>query len=86
VAVLTGTKEVVLTLGARKVTLLFARGDGTVDVTPEGGIAEVANLVVGLDVLLNSLTAVGTGQRELLRASGRKHDGMRRHRQLPVYD
>lgn len=46
------------TLGLREVTLLLARGDGTVDMIPEGGLAEVADLVVGLDVFLDSLTAV----------------------------
>jgi len=49
----------VLTLGTCKVTLLLSRGDGTVDVAAEGSIAEVADVVVGLDVFLNSLTAVG---------------------------
>jgi hypothetical protein len=49
----------VLTLGTRKVTLLLARRDSTVDMTPKGSIAEVADLVVGLDVLLDCLTAVG---------------------------
>lgn len=48
-----------LTLGTRKVTLLLAGSNSTVDVTPEGSIAKVADLVVGLDVLLDSLTAVG---------------------------
>ena len=56
---LTSIEQDVLTLGTRKVTLLLTRRDGTVDMAPEGGIAEVADLVVGLDVLLDSLTAVG---------------------------
>ena len=85
-AVLTSIEQDVLTLGTRKVTLLLTRRDGTVDMAPEGGIAEVADLVVGLDVLLDSLTAVGRSQRELLCASGRKHDAMHQQRQLRVGD
>jgi hypothetical protein len=47
------------TLGAREVTLLFTRGNGTVDVSLEGDVGDIAELVVGLDVLLDGLTAVG---------------------------
>jgi hypothetical protein len=46
------------TLGLSEITLLLSRGDGTVNVIPEGSLAEVANLVVGLDILLNGLTAM----------------------------
>jgi hypothetical protein len=46
------------TLGAREVTLLLTRGDGAVDMALEGGVGHVADLVVGLDVLLDGLTAV----------------------------
>jgi len=46
------------TLGARELALLLARGDGTVDVALEGGIGHVADLVIGLDIFLDSLTAV----------------------------
>jgi hypothetical protein len=47
------------TLGTRELALLLARGDGAVDMALEGGVGHVTNLVVGLDVLLDSLTAVG---------------------------
>jgi hypothetical protein len=46
------------TLGAREVTLLLTRCDGTVDMALESGVGDVAELVVGLDVLLDGLTAV----------------------------
>jgi hypothetical protein len=46
------------TLGAREVTLLLTRGDSTVDVSLEGGVGDIAELVVGLDILLDGLTAV----------------------------
>lgn len=49
-----------LTLGLCEVALFLARGDGTVDMVPEGSLAEVADLVVCLDVLLDSLTAADT--------------------------
>jgi hypothetical protein len=48
-----------LTLGTCKVTLLLARCDGTVDVALESLVARVTELVVGQNVLLDSLTAVG---------------------------
>jgi hypothetical protein len=48
------------TLGAREVTLLLTRGDGAVDVALEGSIGDVAEAVVGLDVLLDGLTAEKT--------------------------
>lgn len=47
-----------LTLWLSKVTLLLARRDGTIDVVSESSLADVADLVVGLDVLLDGLTAV----------------------------
>jgi hypothetical protein len=46
------------TLGARELALLLARGDGAVDVALEGGVGHVTDLVVGLDILLDGLTAV----------------------------
>lgn len=46
------------TLGTRKFTLLLTRGDGAVDVALKGSVGHVADLVVGLDVLLDGLTAV----------------------------
>ena len=52
-------ERVRLTLGLRKVTLILARCDRAVDVVPEGNLTEVADLVVGLNVLLDSLTAIG---------------------------
>ncbi len=56
-----------LTLGLHKETLLRTSGDGAVDVAPQGVLREVAAVVVGLDVLLNSLTAVEVCQRKLPR-------------------
>jgi hypothetical protein len=50
-----------LTLGTRELALLLARGDSTVDVELEFDIGEVGNVVVGLDVLLDGLTAVVAG-------------------------
>lgn len=50
-----------LTLGTRKVTPLLTRGNGTVDMAAEGDVGQVAELVVGLDVLLDGLTAAGKG-------------------------
>lgn len=43
-------------LGSCEVTFLLARSDGAVDVVPELSVAKVANLVVCLNVLLDSLT------------------------------
>lgn len=51
-------KEAALTLGTQEVTLLLTGSDGTVDVVLESIVAQVVDLVVGLDVLLDSLTAV----------------------------
>lgn len=49
-----------LTLRAGEDTRLLAVGNGTVDVALELNVSDVvAQLVVGLDVFLNSLTAVG---------------------------
>lgn len=52
-------------------------GNGAVDVTLVGGVGEVANTVVGLDVLLNSLTAriVVSASSQTMR---RKHDVTRK--------
>lgn len=75
-----------LTLGTRELALLLTRLNGTVDVGLKGLVGKVVDLVVGLDVLLDSLTAVGRSQRELLCASGRKHDAMHQQRQLRVGD
>lgn len=47
------------TLGAQEITLLLACCDGAVDVALESSVAQVTNVVVGLDVFLDSLTAVG---------------------------
>jgi hypothetical protein len=51
-------EEVERTLGTREVALLLTRGDGAVDMALEGDVGHVAECVVGLDVLLDSLTAV----------------------------
>jgi hypothetical protein len=59
------TRGLRLTLGAREVTLLLTGGNGTVDVALESSLGEVRDLVVGLDVLLDSLTAVRYGQHKL---------------------
>lgn len=53
-----GAGGVTLTLGTREDALLLTRGDSTVDVALEGSIGKVVDLVVGLDVLLDGLTAV----------------------------
>lgn len=47
-----------LTLGTRELALLLTRLNGTVDVGLKGLVGKVVDLVVGLDVLLDSLTAV----------------------------
>jgi hypothetical protein len=46
------------TLGTREITLLLTRGDGTVDVALESSLGKVGDFVVGLDILLDSLTTV----------------------------
>lgn len=50
--------ELTLTLGTREDALLLTSGDSTVDVALEGSLGKVVDLVVGLDILLDSLTAV----------------------------
>ena len=50
--------------------------------TPEGSIGEFANLVVGLDVFLDGLTAVGTMSARARGRFIRKHDAMHKQRQL----
>ena len=47
-----------LTLGAQEITALLAVGDGTVYMALEKVVGSLAKVVVGLDVLLDSLTAV----------------------------
>ena len=49
-----------LTLGLLKVALLDTLGNGAVDVRVEGSVRNAANLVVGLDILLDGLTAADT--------------------------
>lgn len=65
--------KVSLTLGLQEHALLNTVGNSTVDVALVSSVGEVANAVVGLDVLLNSLTA-----RIIVSASSRtmrpKHD------------
>ena len=66
-----------LTLGLQEDALLNTVGNGTVDVALVGSVGEVANSVVGLDVLLNSLTArivVSASSRTMRR----KHDVTRK--------
>lgn len=53
-------KEAELTLGSQEVTGLLASGDRTVDMALEKVVGCLTKVVVGLDVLLDSLTAVGT--------------------------
>jgi hypothetical protein len=53
-----GSWGVALTLGTRELALLLTRLNGAVDVGLESLIGKVVDLVVGLDVLLDSLTAV----------------------------
>lgn len=65
-----------LTLGLVEVALVNTLLDSTVDTGVELGIADVANLVVRLDVLLDGLAAVQTCQL-LVRARGDKQ-GTRR--------
>lgn len=54
--------EIGLTLGLVEVALLHTLLDSTVDVGVELGIGNVADLVVGLHVLLDGLAAVQTCQ------------------------
>lgn len=66
-----------LTLGLVKVTLLHTLLDSTVDVGVELSRGDVADLVVGLDILLDGLAAVQSCQ-HLIRASqeqGTSRDG-----------
>lgn len=49
-----------LTLRTREFTLLLSRSNGTVDKALEHSVGKVIDLVVRLDVLLDSLTAVDT--------------------------
>jgi len=49
-----------LTLGTRKIACLLTRGNGTVDMVLERRVTEIADLVIGFNVLLDGLTAVGT--------------------------
>ena len=53
---LDGTTE--LTLGTREVARLLARDDSAVDVALEHSIGNITESVVGLDILLDSLTTV----------------------------
>jgi hypothetical protein len=53
-----GDKGATLTLGTEEITLLLTGSDGTVDMVLERIVAQIVDLVVGLDVLLDSLTAV----------------------------
>jgi hypothetical protein len=46
-----------LTLRPLEFAILLARGKSAVDVALEHGVANVANLVVGLDVLVDCLAA-----------------------------
>jgi len=71
------SKEAALTLGTQEVTLLLTGSDGTVDVVLELIIAQVVDLVVGLDVLLDSLAAVVVWSACALMARKTKHDGTR---------
>lgn len=71
-----------LTLGARELALLLARGNGTVNVVPEGSIGEVVDLVVGLDVLLNSLTAGHVWSAQAPRHSSTSMTRCVKHQQL----
>ena len=47
-----------LTLGTREVAGLLSRDNSTIDVALEHGFGDFTECVVGLDVLLDSLTAV----------------------------
>jgi hypothetical protein len=48
-----------LTLGALEDTRLATLGKSTVELVGEGGLGHAGEVVVGLDVFLESLTAVG---------------------------
>ena len=50
--------EARLTLGTREIAGLLSRDDGTIHMALEHGLGDLAKSVVGLDVLLDSLTAV----------------------------
>lgn len=62
------------TLRAREFTLLLTRGNGAVDMALEGGVGDVVELVVSLDVLLDSLTAVRSKSVRALKSLRPKHD------------
>jgi hypothetical protein len=47
-----------LTLGTREVASLLSGDDSTIDVALEHGLSDLTEGVVGLDVFLDSLTAV----------------------------
>lgn len=51
-----------LTLRAHELAILLASSNGAVDVTGEHAIGDVSEIVVGLDVLLDVMAAVGTSQ------------------------
>jgi len=71
------SKEAELTLRTQEVTLLLTGSDGTVDVVLELIVGKVVDLVVGLDVLLDSLAAVVVWSACALMARKTKHDGTR---------
>ena len=71
------SKEAELTLRTQEVTLLLTGSDGTVDVVLELIVGKVVDLVVGLDVLLDSLAAVVVWSACALVARKTKHDGTR---------
>jgi hypothetical protein len=51
-----------LTLGALENTSLATLGKSTVELVGEGGLGHAGEVVVGLDVFLESLTAVGRNE------------------------
>ncbi|KAH0356875.1 hypothetical protein KCU81_g492, partial [Aureobasidium melanogenum] len=70
-ASLTGWKDEkkLLTLGALEDTRLATLGKSTVELVGEGGLGHAGEVVVGLDVFLESLTAVGIVSNEHINAT-----------------